>query len=153
MHLFRFMLALFAASLGAGQLPCALADQPQLSLPRVKLGAGMHQIDAQVASTPGQRMVGLMHRRDMPAHEGMLFVFDRPGIQCFWMKNTLLPLTIAFLADDGRIVNLADMTPLSEQSHCSKEAVRFALEVNQGWFAKRRLGPGQRLTGSTFEGR
>jgi len=153
MRLIYLLFAFMAASWGAGASPRALADQPQLNLPRVKLGAGLHQIDAQVASTPGQRMVGLMHRRDMPAHEGMLFVFDRPGIQCFWMKNTLLPLTVAFLADDGRIVNLADMAPLSEQSHCSKEAVRLVLEMNQGWFEKRRLGPGQRLTGSVFESR
>jgi uncharacterized protein len=87
-------------------------DQPQTNLPRVKLAAGMHQIDAQVASTTEQRMTGLMHRKEMPQHEGMLFVFEYPSQQCFWMKNTLLPLSIAFVADDGRIVNIDEMALL-----------------------------------------
>ena len=107
-------------------------DSPQLNLPRVKLSAGMHQIDAQVAQTPAQRQIGLMFRREMPQHEGMLFVFEQPAPQCFWMKNTILPLTAAFVADDGTIVNLADMKPQTEDSHCSAKPVRFVLEMNQG---------------------
>lgn len=128
-------------------------DQPQLDLPRTRLSAGMHQIDAQVAQTPGQRQIGLMHRREMPQHEGMLFIFEQPSVQCFWMKNTLIPLTAAFVADDGSIVNLADMQPLSEKSHCSDRPVRFVLEMNQGWFDKRRIAPGYRLTGPVFQTR
>lgn len=133
-------------------MTAAVADdgQPQLDLPRTQLSAGMHRIDAQVAQTHFQRQVGLMHRREMPQHEGMLFVFDQPGVQCFWMKNTRLPLTAAFVADDGRIVNLADMKPMSEESHCSEQPVRFVLEMNQGWFAKRHIQPGQRLGGEVF---
>ena len=129
----------------------ALAQEsPQLDLPRVKLSAGMHQIDAQVAATPQQRSVGLMHRKEMPAHEGMLFVFEQAGVQCFWMKNTLLPLTAAFLDDDGQIVNLADMKPQSLDSHCSTKPVRYVLEMNQGWFAKKNLKAGARLAGPLF---
>lgn len=127
--------------------------QPQLALARVALSAGMHRIDAQVAQTPVQRQIGLMHRRAMPMHEGMLFVFEQPSTQCFWMRNTLLPLTAAFVADDGRIVNLADMEPLSEKSHCSTEPVRFVLEMNQGWFAKRNIGAGYLLAGPPFQKR
>lgn len=93
-----------------------------------------------------------MHRKDMPQHEGMLFVFESREMQCFWMKNTLLPLSIAFLADDGRIVSIADMKPLDETSHCSAEPVRFALEMNQGWFAKRGFKPGMKLQGKPFGG-
>ncbi|WP_313077196.1 DUF192 domain-containing protein [Melaminivora sp.] len=126
---------------------------PQLDLPRVELFAGMHRIDAQVASAPAQRQTGLMLRRDMPAHEGMLFVFEQAGVQCFWMKNTLLPLTAAFVADDGTIVNLADMQPQSEDSHCSARPVRFVLEMNQGWFARRGFKAGSRLTGTPFGAR
>ena len=126
-------------------------DQPQLKLPRVKLQAGMHQIDAQVAQTPDQRQIGLMHRADMPPHEGMLFIFEQPSPQCFWMKNTLLPLTAAFVADDGTIVNLADMKPHSTDSHCSAKPVRFVLEMNQGWFAKRTIKAGYKLSGKAFE--
>ena len=131
----------------------ASQESPQLTLPRVKLSAGMHQIDAQVAQTPAQRQTGLMHRREMPQHEGMLFVFEQPATQCFWMKNTLLPLTAAFIADDGTIVNLADMKPQTEDSHCSTKPVRFVLEMNQGWFGKKNLKAGSRLAGAPFEGR
>ena len=123
---------------------------PQVNLPRVALTAGMYRIDAQVASTPTQRQIGLMQRRDMPAHEGMLCVFEQPGVQCFWMKNTPLPLTAAFVADDGTIVNLADMQPLSEDSHCSAKPVRYVLEMNQGWFAQRGLKAGSKLGGAIF---
>jgi hypothetical protein len=124
--------------------------QPQPKLDTVMLSAGMHNIRAEVARTPLQTQTGMMFRTEMAQHEGMLFVFDTPGPRCFWMKNTLLPLSIAFIADDGRIVNLADMQPQSEQSHCSAEPVRFALEMNQGWFAKRGIKPGFKLKGPPF---
>lgn len=130
----------------------ALAQsEPQLDLSRVQLAAGMHQIDAQVAQTYEQRMTGLMFRKEMPQHEGMLFVFDQPSMQCFWMKNTLLALTAAFIADDGTIVNLADMKPQTEDSHCSAKPVRFVLEMNQGWFAKKGIKAGAKLSGAPFQ--
>ena len=125
-------------------------EPPQLDLPRVQLQAGMFQIDAQVAQTPQQHAKGLMFRTDMPTHEGMLFVFESPSPLCFWMKNTLIPLTAAFIADDGTIVNLADMQARSEQSHCAAKPVRFVLEMNQGWFAKRNIKPGYKLGGVVF---
>lgn len=128
-------------------------ESPQTNLPRTTLKAGMHLIQAQVASTPQQRATGLMHRQDMPANEGMLFVFESLAVQCFWMKNTLIPLTAAFVADDGSIVNLADMQPQSLDSHCSEKPVRYVLEMNQGWFSKRGLRAGSRLSGPPFESR
>lgn len=133
-------------------LGCAhvLAQSPQ-RLPTVPLRAGMFQIQAQVAQSPEQRAIGLMHRKSMPAHEGMLFVFESRETQCFWMKNTHLPLSIAFVADDGRIVSLADMQPMDETSHCSKEPVRYALEMNQGWFAQKGLKAGSKLGGPPFD--
>jgi uncharacterized membrane protein (UPF0127 family) len=133
--------------------PAWSRDEPQRSLPRVTLTAGMHLIQAQVAATPEQRSIGLMFRQDMPVNEGMVFVFEEPASQCFWMKNTLLPLTAAFVADDGTIVNLADMKPLSEDSHCSSKPVRYVLEMNRGWFAKRGLQAGAKLSGPLFEPR
>lgn len=126
--------------------------QPQ-NLPAINLQAGMHVIRAQVAQTPEQRSTGLMHRKEMPANEGMLFVFEAPGQQCFWMKNTLLPLSIAFIADDGRVVNIEEMKPQTLQSHCSKEPVRYVLEMNQGWFAKRGIKAGTKLSGVPFKQR
>ena len=126
-------------------------EQPQLNLPRTRLTAGMHQIDAQVARTADQRSIGLMFRQEMPMHEGMLFVFEQAAQQCFWMKNTLLPLTAAFISEDGTIVNLADMRPQTTDSHCSLKPVRFVLEMNQGWFAKRGIKPGSILAGTFFQ--
>ena len=137
-------LALSAAAAAGAQ------EQAQLDLPRVKLQAGMHQIDAQIALTPDQRQIGLMYRAEMPQHEGMLFVFEQASPQCFWMKNTLLPLTAAFVADDGTIVNLVDMKPQTTDSHCSAKPVRFVLEMNQGWFAKKAIKAGFRLSGKPF---
>ena len=140
------LLALFVS-------PAWSQTAPQLDLPKVTLKAGMHLIHAQVASTPEQRATGLMFRSEMPANEGMLFVFEESAGQCFWMKNTLLPLTAAFVADDGTIVNLADMKPKTLDSHCSAKPVRYVLEMHQGWFAKRGLQAGSRLGGPPFEGR
>jgi uncharacterized protein len=121
-------------------------DAPQ-KLPTISMNAGMHLIRAELAQTPEQRSIGLMHRSKMDANEGMLFAFESAAEQCFWMKNTLLPLSIAFLADDGQVVNVEDMAPQSLNAHCSKRPVRFALEMNQGWFAKRGIKPGSRLQG------
>ena len=151
-HLPR-LLALFLTSATALLASSAWAQEgPQTGLPRVEMTAGMHRIQAQVASTPQQRAIGLMHRREMPTNEGMLFVFEQPGTQCFWMKNTLLPLTAAFVADDGTVVNLADMKPQSLDSHCSAKPVRYVLEMHQGWFAKRGIQAGQRLRAPFFDG-
>ena len=156
MHLLptpTFFAAALAAWLSAGALASAhaqAAGQPQLQLPRTELRAGMYRIDAQVAQRFAERQHGLMHRRSMPAHEGMLFVFEQPGVQCFWMKNTLIPLTAAFVADDGTIVNLADMQPHDETSHCSAQPVRYVLEMNQGWFQSKQLRAGTQLRGAPF---
>jgi uncharacterized protein len=123
--------------------------QPQ-NLATTTLQVGMHSIRAQLALTPEQRQIGLMFRQTMPTHEGMLFVFEQAATQCFWMRNTLIPLSIAFLADDGTVVNLADMKPQSDDSHCSAKPVRYVLEMNQGWFAKRGVKPGTRIAGDPF---
>lgn len=130
--------------------PSHAQGAPQTDLPRTKITAGMYLIDSQVATTQDQRATGLMFRKEMPQGEGMLFVFEQPGEQCFWMKNTLLPLTAAFVADDGTIVNLADMKPQTTDSHCSDKPVRFVLEMNQGWFAKKGIKAGFKLQGQPF---
>lgn len=123
--------------------------QPQ-DLPATTLHVGMHNIRAQLALTPEQRQIGLMFRQSMPNHEGMLFVFEQAATQCFWMRNTLIPLSAAFLAEDGTVVNLVDMKPQSDDSHCSTKPVRYVLEMNQGWFAKRGVKPGTRISGELF---
>jgi uncharacterized protein len=136
--------ALLSASLAWGQ------EAPQPRLETVDLTAGMHVIHAELAVTETQQMIGMMMRRDMGANDAMLFVNAEAGQRCFWMRNTLLPLSIAFLADDGTVVNIADMQPQDDTSHCSAKPVRFALEMRQGWFAKRGIKAGFKLRGSPF---
>ncbi len=133
------------AALVAASTPASAQSAPQARLPVVRLQAGMHIVVAEVAGTPRTREIGLMMREQLGPNEGMLFVFDQPQPHCFWMRNTLVPLSIAFLDDDGRIVNVEDMAPRTEDSHCSARPVRFALEMAQGWFARRALGPGAQL--------
>ena len=130
--------------------PASRAQEGQAKLPTVQLSAGIHNIQAEVAQTNDQREIGLMYRRTMGNNEGMIFAFEQPGPQCFWMKNTLLPLSVAFVADDGTIVNLDDMKPQTLDGHCSKKPVRFVLEMNQGWFAKRGIKAGEKLQGQPF---
>ena len=146
--MFQRFFALLALSLTA--ISPALAQEPQMNLQRVRLTAGMYQIDAQVAQQPREREIGLMFRKEMPEQEGMLFVFEEPTTQCFWMKNTLLPLTAAFVGDDGRIVNLVDMQPQTTNTHCSEAPVRYVLEMNQGWFARKNIKKGTKLGGAPF---
>lgn len=143
---------LAAGALWVGSPAAAQGDagQPQ-RLQAITLNAGMHNIRAELALTPEQRQKGLMYRRDLGSHDGMLFVFEEPMPQCFWMKNTPTPLTIAFVADDGSIVNLADMKPFDEASHCSTKPVRYVLEMHQGWFAKRGIKAGFKLSGPPFK--
>ncbi len=140
---------LFSTALACAVLPAAALAQytpaPQTDLPRAQLHIGRQKITVQLATTPLQRQIGLMHRATMPTNEGMLFVFDDDHVQCFWMKNTLLPLTAAFVDAQGTIVNLADMQPHSEQSHCSAKPVRYVLEMRQGWFRQRGFKAGAQV--------
>jgi uncharacterized membrane protein (UPF0127 family) len=117
------------------------------TLPVTQLNAGMHAIRAEVAADIPTRMRGLMYRTSMPANAGMLFIFDEATTHCMWMKNTLIPLSVAFIDDGGTIINIADMQPQSEQSHCAAKPARYALEMNRGWFAQRGIKPGMRLGG------
>jgi uncharacterized protein len=113
----------------------------------VQLNAGMHLIRAEVVSDPPTRAQGLMHRKSLAQNAGMLFIFDERAPHCMWMKNTLVPLSVAFIDERGSIVNIADMEPHSEASHCAAQPVRYALEMNRGWFAARGVKPGSRLGG------
>lgn len=117
------------------------------SLPIIELKIGKNLIKAEVASTPASQQLGLMYRKEMPEQQGMLFVFDQKAGHCFWMRNTLLPLSIAFIDDDGKIVNIEEMKPQTENNHCPLKAIRFALEMNAEWFNKRQIGQGRVVEG------
>ena len=113
----------------------------------VRSAGRSHEFRVWIARTPQHRSQGLMFVRTLDPDRGMLFVFPEAGVQCFWMKNTLIPLSIAFLDDSGRIVQIAEMLPQSLDNHCSLKPVRFALEMNAGWFKSRGLAAGAKING------
>lgn len=117
------------------------------AMPQVELTAGIHRIEAEVAATQENRMRGLMQRQSMASHHGMLFVFPQKAQHCMWMRNTLLPLSVAFLDDEGRILNVEDMQPQTDDNHCAAGPARYALEMNLGWFRQRGLVSGARIMG------
>ena len=116
-------------------------------MPVMELTAGFHRIEAEVAADQQNRMTGLMNRKAMPPQRGMLFVFPEKNTHCMWMRNTFLPLSVAFLDEEGRIINIEDMQPQTEDNHCARKPARYALEMNIGWFAQRGLKPGLKLNG------
>ena len=140
----------FAVPLTLLLLPAAAPAhpaEPNPTLRQVWLQAGIHRIRAEVAASPMERSSGLMLRTSLAPNSGMLFVFEAASVHCFWMKNTLIPLTIAFLDEEGSIVTLADMQPHDETSHCPVRPVRFALEMEQGWFKAKGIRTGDRIGG------
>lgn len=136
------ILALLALAAGTAQ-----AQQPQPPLPAVQLNAGMHLIHAEVAADFTTRAQGLMYRESLGPNAGMLFIFEQPAIQCMWMKNTLIPLSVAFMDANGVILNIADMQPQTEESHCASKPAILALEMTRGWFAQHGIKPGAKLGG------
>lgn len=116
-------------------------------LPTVELSAGIHLIRAEVANSFESRAQGLMFRKYLGPNEGMLFVFPEVEKPCMWMKNTLIPLSVAFLDTQGKIVSISEMHPQTEDSHCAAGPAKFALEMAGGWFASKGLKPGATLLG------
>lgn len=132
-----------ASSLTAG----ASYAQQDKKFPVISLTAGMNIIKAEVVANEAERQQGLMFRTSMGANEGMVFLFNAPAGVCMWMKNTLIPLSVAFIDADGKIVNIENMKPQSLDSHCSKRPVPYALEMNEGWFKQKNLKPGSVIEG------
>lgn len=136
-------LALLASMPASAQAP----DGKPQSLPITTIRVGPHTVAAEVASTPDQRTLGLMYRFSLPAEHGMLFVFPEPQPLAFWMRNTFIPLSIAYIDAEGRILNVVEMAPRSDASHPSRGDALYALEMRKGWFADKGIGPGTRVTG------
>lgn len=122
-------------------------DARSQGFPVTSLSIGVHLIKAEVATTDDERARGLMFRQQLGQNEGMVFRFPEPRPVCMWMKNTLLPLSVAFIGDDGRIINIEDMKPQTEDAHCGKKPARYALEMRQGWFRERNVRPGTPVSG------
>lgn len=130
-------------------LGAVLCAGPSLAqpMPLAELGAGMYRIEAEVAHTAQARQVGLMMRKTMAPQHGMVFVFEHDATHCMWMKNTFLPLSVAFVDAQGKVINIEDMQPQSEDNHCAAAPARFALEMNLGWFRERGIKAGDVLRG------
>lgn len=137
----------FLATSAALMLLASSANAQQVRFSTTQLSAGMHLIKAEVAANDPERQQGLMFRDKMANNAGMVFVFDQPATQCMWMKNTLLPLSVAFIDEQGKIVNIEDMQPQTLASHCSKQVVKYALEMNLGWFRQKNIKPGMTIEG------
>ena len=129
-----------------GTVLCAGSSLAQ-PMPLAELGAGMYRIEAEVAHTAQARQVGLMTRKSMAPQHGMVFVFEHDATHCMWMKNTFLPLSVAFVDAQGKVINIEDMQPQTEDNHCAAAPARFALEMNLGWFRERGIKAGDVLRG------
>lgn len=113
----------------------------------LEMSAGIHRIQVEVVNTSAKRAEGLMFRKSLPANYGMLFVFDQTAQHCMWMRNTLIPLSVAFIDSQGRIINVEEMLPQTENNHCAERPAKFALEMSAGWFKSRGLGAGMPIAG------
>jgi uncharacterized membrane protein (UPF0127 family) len=134
--------AVFAAVISLAASPVS-AQQ----LPVVPLSLGIHVVQAEVANTFEIRALGLMYRQSMGANDGMLFVFPESEVHCMWMKNTLIPLAVAFVDQKGSVVSISEMQPQSETSHCAAKPAKYALEMNRGWFASKGIKAGSTIRG------
>ena len=123
------------------------ASSAVAQMPVVQLSAGMYLVRAEVANTFDSRATGLMFRTSLAPNEGMLFVFPEPEMTCMWMKNTLIPLSVAFIDATGKIVSISEMQPQTETTHCAAAPAKYALEMNRGWFASKGLRAGAAIRG------
>jgi hypothetical protein len=141
----RLAHVIFAIALGSSAKYAEA--QGAIRFKTIPLNVGIHVINAEVAATAAQREQGLMFREKLAPNDGMVFLFDSPSTVCMWMKNTLLPLSVAFIDEQGKIVNIEDMKPQTTDSHCGKSRVSYALEMNQGWFQRKGIKPGTEIQG------
>ena len=128
-------------------VPPSSSSTDEDSLPKIQLTVENHTIQAELAVDKAERKEGLMFRSELGESEGMLFVFPGPEGACMWMKNTYIPLSVAFLDESGAIINIEDMQPKTTETHCAAEPAHYALEMNQGWFEKRNITPGNVIEG------
>jgi uncharacterized membrane protein (UPF0127 family) len=138
---------IFSLAALSGIFSAPVFAQQNVGLPTVELRTGIYRIQAELADTPKAREVGLMNRTSMSTNSGMLFIFEQKAGHCFWMNNTKIPLSIAFIADDGKIMNIEEMQAETTNNHCPKAAVRYALEMNKQWFSERVIAPGTVIQG------
>jgi len=123
-------------------ISCTTQKLPVWEIPIEREGQVIAVVKAEIASTHDERTQGLMYRKTLPDGQGMLFIFESDQVLSFWMKNTYIPLSIAYISFDGKIVDIKDMHPHDTNSVSSSRSVRYALEVPQGWFSRVGVLPG-----------
>jgi uncharacterized protein len=146
-HQLKTTFSALAFCCGLTAISPARAQDSPVEIPVIKLTAGINVIRAEIATNDRDREKGLMFRTRLGSNQGMAFLFDDPGQECMWMKNTLIPLSVAFMDDNGRIMNVEDMAPQTENNHCSAGTARYALEMNLGWFTAHGVRPGMMING------
>lgn len=141
------MVGVAALAADAAEMQKDAADPIRFAQQTVAIGN--HVVKLEVANTDKLRQQGLMYRKELPREAGMVFVFPDSRKYCMWMKNTLLPLSVAFVDERGVILNIADMVPLTETVHCSTGEAKWAIEMNLGWYARNGIIPGQKIDSIT----
>lgn len=132
---------------GVAIFVAALAACADVTLKTSRIKVGPHPLRVEIAASDPQRSQGLMYREKLGKEDGMLFIFDEPGYHSMWMKNTLIPLSVAFIDGDGRILNILDMEPRTLDSHTAAGPARYAVETHKGWFAAKKVKAGDKVTG------
>jgi len=143
----RFSTLLALSAVLSLSLTAAASAQQATRFKTTTLNAGLYLIKAEVASNEAEREQGLMFREKMGPNEGMVFLFGAPAGVCMWMKNTLIPLSVAFLDEKGKIINIEEMKEQTTDSHCATKPATYALEMNKGWFRQKNIKPGMTIEG------
>ncbi len=143
----RFLLLISAWLLASTASAQGIFPSEQKILPVVRLSVGTYSVKAEIAENDANRTKGLMFRTFLKPDDGMLFVFEQTNKHCFWMRNTKIPLSIAFIDEAGIIINIDEMQPETLDSHCAVRPVRYALEMNSGWYASKDIKPGVKIEG------
>ena len=123
------------------------ASAQEVAFKTGQITVGAHPLKVEIAASDPQRSQGLMYREKLGKNDGMLFIFDEVGYHSMWMKNTLLPLSVAFVDEKGEILNILDMAPQTLDSHTAAGPARYAIETNKGWFAEKKIKAGDKVTG------
>jgi len=127
--------------------PAAAQEKIAAPLKTLSVRIGAHALKVEVADNDATRSRGLMFRDKMGKNDGMLFIFPELGYHSMWMMNTNIPLSVAFIGQDGKILNILDMEPRTQDTHSAAGPARYAIETNKGWFAEKKIKPGDQVTG------
>ena len=143
----RILAPVVLATAAVAAAPAIAQDKGPPKLRTIPVKIAGHALRVEVADTDDSRSLGLMYRQSMARNDGMLFIFTDPGYHSMWMMNTYIPLSVAFIDGEGTILNVLDMEPKTQDTHTAAGPARYAIETNKGWFAEKKIKPGDKVTG------